>query len=121
MIQSVAHRLHHTLEHEHWDRLIALVGEVLENLSADKHHHSIEQSDSEDALTAWLREGGVTDAWKIAPVLVGAGLEMSALLPLCDLPPKNAFDDAMRWIVLRMRSRARLSERTRAGVGQPTR
>jgi signal transduction histidine kinase len=102
MIQSVAHRLHHTLEHEHWDRLIALVGEVLENLSADKHHHSIEQSDSEDALTAWLREGGVTDAWKIAPVLVGAGLEMSALLPLCDLPPKNAFDDAMRWIVLRM-------------------
>ncbi|MGA7901707.1 MAG: Crp/Fnr family transcriptional regulator, partial [Terrimicrobiaceae bacterium] len=25
-IQSVAYRLHHTLEHEHWDRLIALVG-----------------------------------------------------------------------------------------------
>jgi CRP-like cAMP-binding protein len=120
-IQSVAHRLHHALEHEQWDRLIALVGEVLKNPSAGKHHHSIEQSDSEDALTAWLREGGVTDAWKIAPVLVGAGLEMSALLPLCDLPPKNAFDDAMRWIVLRMRSRARLSERTRAGVGQPTR
>jgi CRP-like cAMP-binding protein len=64
MIQSVAHRLHHTLEHEHWDRLIALVAEVLQNLSADKHHHSIEQSDSEDALTAWLREGGVSDAWK---------------------------------------------------------
>ena len=77
-IQSVAHRLHHALEHEHWDRLIALVGEVLENLSADKHHHSIEQSDSEEALTAWLREGGVTDAWKIAPVLVGAGLDTSS-------------------------------------------
>ena len=73
MIQSVAHRLHHALEHEHWDRLIALVGEVLKNPSAD--HHSFEQSDSEDALTAWLREGGVSDAWKIAPVLVGAGLD----------------------------------------------
>ena len=35
-IQSVAHRLHHTLEHEHWDRLIALVGEVLKNPSAGK-------------------------------------------------------------------------------------
>jgi hypothetical protein len=33
-IQSVAHRLHHALEHEHWDRVIALVGEVLENLPA---------------------------------------------------------------------------------------
>jgi signal transduction histidine kinase len=103
MIQSVAHRLHHTLEHEHWDRLIALVGEVLENPSAGKHHHSIEQSDSEDALTAWLREGGVTDAWKIAPVLVGAGLDMSALVSLRDLLPKNAFGDAVRWIALRLK------------------
>ena len=73
-IQSVAHRLHHALEHEHWDRLIALVDEVLESLSARKHHHSIEQSDSEDALAAWLREGGVTDAWKIAPVLRRRGI-----------------------------------------------
>ena len=101
-IQSVAHRLHHSLEHEHWDRLIALVDEVLENLSARKHHHSIEQSDSEDALAAWLREGGVTDAWKIAPVLVGAGLDTSALVSLREYLPKNAFGDAVRWIALRM-------------------
>ena len=102
-IQSVAHRLHHALEHEQWDRLIALVGEVLKNPSAGKHHHSIEQSDSEDALTAWLREGGVTDAWKIAPVLVSAGLEKSALLSLREDLPKNAFGDAARWIALRMK------------------
>jgi signal transduction histidine kinase len=101
-IQSVAHRLHHALEHEHWDRLIALVGEVLESLSARKHHHSIEQSDSEDALAAWLREGEVTDAWKIAPVLAGAGLDMSALISLRDDLPKNAFGDAVRWIALRI-------------------
>ena len=103
MIQSVAHRLHHTLEHEHWDRLIALVGEVLKNPSAGKQYHSIEQSDSEDGLTAWLREGGVTDAWQIAPVFVGAGLEMSALVSLREDLPKNAFGDAVRWIALRMR------------------
>ena len=90
-IQSVAHRLHHTLEHEHWDRLIALVGEVLKNPSAGKQYHSIEQSDSEDALTAWLREGGVTDAWKIAPMLVGAGLEMSALVSLREASAKERF------------------------------
>ena len=100
-IQSVAHRLHHALEIKHWDRLIALVGEVLESLSARKHRHSIETSDSEDALAAWLREGGVTDAWKIAPVLVGAGLDMSALVSLREDLPKNAFGDAVRWIALR--------------------
>jgi signal transduction histidine kinase len=110
MIQSVAHRLHHALEHEHWDRLIALAGKVLENLSADRHHHSIEQSDSEDALTAWLREEGVTDAWKIAPVLVGAGLDMSALVSLRELLPKNAFGDAMRWIALRLKIQTLLED-----------
>ncbi|MGA9576877.1 MAG: ATP-binding protein [Terrimicrobiaceae bacterium] len=107
-IQSVAHRLHHALEHEHWDRLIALVDEVLESLSARKHRHSIETSDSEDALAAWLREGGVTDAWKVAPVLVGAGLDKSGLLSLREDLPKNAFGDAVRWIALRITIRTLL-------------
>ena len=101
-IQSVAHRLHHALEHEHWDPLIALLGEVLKNLSTRKDHHSIEQSDSEDALAAWLREGGMSDAWKIAPVLVGAGLDKSALISLRDALPRNAFADAVQWIALRV-------------------
>jgi signal transduction histidine kinase len=101
-IQSVAHRLHHTLEHAHWDRLIALMGKVLADRSARKHDHSMEQSDSEDALAAWLREKGVTDAWKIAPVLVGAGLSMSELVALHEDLPPNAFGDAVRWIALQM-------------------
>ena len=101
-IQSVAHRLHHMLEHDHWDRLIALMDGVLEDFSAGKHHHSIEQSDSEDALAAWLREAGLTDAWKIAPVLVGAGLSMNELISLRGDLPKNAFGDAVRWIALRI-------------------
>ena len=109
-IQSVAHRLHHTLEHEHWDRLIALVGEVLKNPSAGRQYHSIEQSDSEDVLAAWLREGGVTDAWKVAPTLVGAGLEMSALVSLRELLPKNAFGDALRWIALRLKIQTLLDD-----------
>ena len=74
-IQVVSHRLHQTLEHEHWDRLIGFAGAALENLSASKQNHSIEQSDSEDVLGAWLREREVADAWKIAPVLVSAGVE----------------------------------------------
>jgi signal transduction histidine kinase len=108
MIQSVAHRLHHTLEHEHWDRLIALVGEVLKNPLAG--HHSFEQSDSEDALTAWLREGGVSDAWKIAPVLVGAGLDRGALVSLREDLPKNAFGEAVQWIALRMKLKMLLDD-----------
>src|SRR5262245_3109558 len=102
-VQSVAHELHHSLEHKHWDHLIALVDEVLKNPSAGKQYHSIEQSDSEDVLAAWLREGGVSDAWKIAPVFVGAGLEMSALVSLREDLPKDGFGDAVRWIALRLK------------------
>jgi signal transduction histidine kinase len=101
-IQEVAHRLHHALEHEHWDPLIALMGKVVENLSTRKDHHSIERSDSEDALAIWLREGGVPGAWKIAPVLVGAGLDKSALSSLRNDLPANAFGDAVQWIALRV-------------------
>ncbi|HEY5770910.1 MAG TPA: cyclic nucleotide-binding domain-containing protein, partial [Terrimicrobium sp.] len=101
-IQEVAHRLHHALEHEHWVPLIALVDKFLRNLSTRKDHHSIEQSDSEDVLAAWLREGGVKDAWKIAPVLVGAGMDKSALTSLRDDLPAHAFGDAVRWIAARV-------------------
>ena len=101
-IQSVAHQLHQTLEPDHWDRLIAFAGDALKNLSASRHSHSIERSDSEDVLGTWLRESGVADAWKIAPALVGAGLERGALASLRqDLPP-SAFADAVRWIALRL-------------------
>ena len=81
-----------------------------ENPSAGKQYHSIEQSDSEEALTTWLREGGVSDAWKIAPVLVGAGLDRSALISLRDFLPENAFGDAVRWIALRLKLKALLDD-----------
>ena len=109
-IQSVAHQLHQTLEPDHWDRLIAFADDALEDSSASKREHSIEQSDSEDIIGTWLREGGVVETWKIAPVLVSAGLEKSALASLrADLPP-SAFADAMRWIALRLTIRTLLDD-----------
>src|SRR4029077_17072945 len=64
----------------------------------------------EEALTAWLREGGVTDAWQIAPTLVGAGLDTSRLISLRELLPKNAFGDALRWIALRLKIQTLLED-----------
>jgi hypothetical protein len=109
-IQSVAHRLHHALEPDHWDRLIALAGEALENVLASRHNQSVEQSDSEDALGVWLRENGVAAAWKIAPVLVSARVERKALASLREDLPPSAFGDAVRWIALRLTIRALLDD-----------
>ena len=52
----------------------------------------------------------MTDAWKIAPTLVSAGLEMSALISLRELLPKNAFGDALRWIALRLKIQTLLDD-----------
>ena len=109
-IQVVSHRLHQTLAHEHWDRLIEFAGAALEKSPAGRQNHSLEQSDSEDVLGAWLRESGVADSWKIAPVLVSAGVETSALASLRqDLPPK-VFGDAAKWVALRLTIRTLLDD-----------
>ncbi len=108
-VQSVAHQLHQTLEADHWDRLIALRDDALGNLSSRGTDHSIEQSDSEDVLGAWLQENGVNNAWKLAPVLVGARLDATALASLSDFPP-GAFPDAIRWIALQVMIRTLLDD-----------
>ena len=109
-IQSVAHRLHQTLEPHHWHRLIAFADDALKTPIAGADKHSIEQSDSEDSLGGWLREHGVTDVWKIAPVLVGAGLHSEALASLRQDLPSNAFIDAVRWVALTLTIRILLDD-----------
>ena len=109
-IQMVAHRLHHKLEAEHWDHLISLAGDALGNMKATRHNHTIEQSDSEDVLGAWLLQGGVADAWKIAPVLVSAGLEKGELASLRQEVTPDAFGDAVKWIALRLTIRTLLDD-----------
>ena len=52
----------------------------------------------------------MTDAWKIAPALVGAGLDTGALVSLREHLPKNAFGDALRWIALRMKLKTLLDD-----------
>ncbi len=109
-VQSVAHQLHQTLEADHWERLITLRDDALGNLSSRGTDHSIEQSDSEDVLGAWLQENGVNNAWKLAPGLVGARLDATALASLrSDFPP-DAFPDAIRWIALQVMIRTLLDD-----------
>ena len=109
-IQAVAHELHQTLEGDHWDRLIKLADDPLKSSAANGSNHSIEQSDSEDVLGTWLKENGVPNAWKIAPILVGAGVESDKLASLrVELPP-GAFGNAIRWIALRLTIRSLLDD-----------
>ena len=47
--------------------------------AATQTMNSLEQSDREDEVTAWLEGRGIKESWKVAPILVEAGVDPSAL------------------------------------------
>lgn len=64
------------------------------------YHHldPLEQSDREDRLTDWLDDHNITDGWKIAPTLVGAGLEEEQLQILAEKVGEEALPEALVWL-----------------------
>lgn len=56
------------------------------------------QSDQEDTLTTWLDEHGVADGWKLAPTLVGAGLDTHQLDTLAEHIEARVLNDVLTWL-----------------------
>lgn len=59
---------------------------------------SLDQSDREDTLTAWMEDAQVEDAWKLAPTLVSVGIDAEHLS--CARTTFNGpiFSDALSWL-----------------------
>jgi signal transduction histidine kinase len=57
------------------EMVIELQEHAVAKASAAARLDPVEVSDREDALTGWLDEHGVTDAWQLAPTFVQAGLD----------------------------------------------
>lgn len=56
------------------------------------------QSDREDALTDWLDQHEIENAWKLAPVLVSAGLTEDKLDAIADQFSPQALAEAVNWL-----------------------
>jgi len=52
---------------------------AIEHTATASPLNSLEQSDCEDEVSAWLEARGVVDGWKIAPALVEAGIDTAGL------------------------------------------
>jgi signal transduction histidine kinase len=59
---------------------------------------SLEQSDAEEAMTEWLAEAGVENAYTIAPVLVGMGFDEEELKCAREYFEAGTFSDALNWL-----------------------
>lgn len=59
---------------------------------------SLEQSDAEEELAAWLEHAGVENAWKIAPTLAGVGWNKDDIACAQRAFPQSIFSDALNWL-----------------------
>ncbi|MFD0783935.1 ATP-binding protein [Micromonospora azadirachtae] len=55
-------------------------------------------ADAEDALTDWLDEHGVRDAWDLAPILVGGGADTEWLSRVRTIVGPADLESAIRWL-----------------------
>jgi len=62
------------------------------------HLNSLEQSDAEEALAEWLEANKIQNAWKIAPSLVGIGLDAPQLDCARVQFEGEAFSDVLNWL-----------------------
>src|ERR1700677_728469 len=59
---------------------------------------SLEQSDTEEAMSEWLQASGVDNAYSISPALVGIGLRQQELACAKDAFNASSFSDALNWL-----------------------
>lgn len=56
------------------------------------------RSDREEAVLTWLEQHRIADAWKLADILVSAGLDRAWLEEIDKLFPEEAIDDILGWM-----------------------
>ncbi|HEX8556901.1 MAG TPA: ATP-binding protein [Pyrinomonadaceae bacterium] len=65
---------------------------------------TLEQSDREEELAAWMGGQGVADGWRVAPALVEAGVECAALEGLLRGVGAEAFGDVLARVAAQLRA-----------------
>ena len=91
-IQSFQCELHHLLNPEQWEALIAASEAATTTLDP------VTRSDREEAVATWLESQGVTDGWKLAPAFVNAAIGSDELRALAGKLPGESLTPAFGWL-----------------------
>jgi signal transduction histidine kinase len=96
------------------ERLLAALVEVQEEavqlVASAPELTTLQESEREDELTGWLEEHGVTDAWSIAPVFVGAGTTTEFLDRVMSSTPDDLQANVLRWLASTLETELLLNE-----------
>ncbi len=83
------------------EQLQCMVGLQEQALSAKccRPMGTLEQSDAEETLAAWLEEAGVENSWQLSPTLIAIGLDQAQLECARDAFSGAALSDMLNWLV----------------------
>jgi len=94
----------HTLSSEQRELIARFEREAIARQDEAPPLSSLEQSDREEELAAWLDEEGVADGWKVAPALVEAAVDCDALDGLLRSVGPGAFGDVLARVAAQLRT-----------------
>ena len=86
---------HHTMTTEQEATIHAFENNALEHTATAPQLNSLEQSDREDVVAAWLEEHGIGDGWKMSGNLVEAGIDATDLEQISSEVEPPVFADVL--------------------------
>ncbi len=86
------------LSPENWQVLLAAEEEASKLCSICRALSSVQRSDREEKLAAWLDANQIAESWKIAPTFASIGLQIDELQSLSDKLPSETRNDAFLWL-----------------------
>ncbi len=107
----------HNLTGEQHAAIRAFEGDAIEHTATATRLNSLEQSDQEDVVAAWLDEHGIGDAWKLSANLVEAGIDAAALERLLSKIEAGAFGDVLARISAQLAA-AKLASEIKTGTAR---
>ena len=107
----------HNLTGEQHAAIRAFERDAIEHTATATRLNSLEQSDQEDVVAAWLDEHGIGDAWKLSANLVEAGIDAAALERLLSKIEAGAFGDVLARISAQLAA-AKLASEIKTGTAR---
>jgi signal transduction histidine kinase len=85
----------HDLSDNQQSSIAAFERKAIDHTATAEQLNSLDQSDREDQVSEWLEAHGVSEAWKLSPNLVEAGMDSPALEQLLGEIPSTAISDVL--------------------------
>jgi signal transduction histidine kinase len=85
----------HDLSDNQQSSIAAFERKAIDHTATAEQLNSLDQSDREDQVSEWLEAHGVSEAWKLSPNLVEAGMDSPALEQLLGEIPSTAMTDVL--------------------------